>query len=267
MALDYSKVRFFWRGDSGRKLTGSDYDKIYDMGPRAATGDVTFSANKPGLQTIDTDYPALQVAASELAELVTAAPSGGKGTVIIWANHDRPGSGSFQLLESDTGTAAQRIQLSVDVDGDVNVRGRGAEVNVPTLNYQANATFKRWFYAVVFDTNVFKVWRGDEEGNYARIVNEVSYTPTSITDDLFFGSLAAGTGQHSAALLDIITYNDVISDSDIEGIYYGTIPIFQQTAYAGTFVDKFRQKVQAEPGSTYRTTDEALVLADWSTEL
>ena len=265
--LDYSKVRFLWRGDAGRKLSGSDYTKVYDMGPRAATGDVTFSANRPGLQTIDTDYPALQVAATELAELVTASPSGGKGTVIIWANHDRPASGSFQLLESDTGTAAERIQLSVDVDGDVDVRGRGAAVNVPTLLYQANTTFKRWFYAVVFDTDVFKVFRGDEEGNYAQIVNEVSYTPTSITDDLFFGSLAAGTGQHSAALLDIITYNSVISDSDIEGIYYGTIPIFQQTAYAGTFVDKYRQKVEAETGSTYDTTLEAQVLAFWSTEL
>ena len=265
--LDYSKVRFLWRGDAGRKLSGSDYTKVYDMGPRAATGDVTFSANNPGLQTIDTDYPALQVAAAEVAELVTASPSGAKGTVVVWVNHNRPSSGSFQILESDTATAAERIQLSVDVDGDVDVRGRGDTENIPSLLYQANGTFKRWFYAIVFDTNVFNVFRGDEEGNFVKILAEVSYTPATITDDLYFGSTAVPAGQHSAALLDILTYNDTLTDDQVEDLYYGVIPLFQQTAYAGTFVDKFRQKVQAESGSTYDTTDEADVLAFWSAEL
>ncbi len=267
MALNYTNVRFFWRGDSGRKLTSTDYDKIYDIGPRAAAGDVTFTANKPTLQTIATSFPALQVTGSSIAELVAASPSGAKGTIMVWVNHNRPASGSFQILESDTGTAAERVQLSVDVDGDVNVRGRGTLVNVPALAYQANGTFKRWFYAITFDTNVLKVWRGDVQGNFARIVNEVSYTPATITDDLFFGTPAAGGSQHAAALLDVITSNDVISDIDIEATYYGTIPIFQQTGYAGSFVDKYRQKVQAEPSSTYDTTLEAEVLADWSTEL
>jgi hypothetical protein len=41
--LDYSKVRFLWRGDAGRKVSSGRYDKIYDMGPRAATGDASFS--------------------------------------------------------------------------------------------------------------------------------------------------------------------------------------------------------------------------------
>jgi hypothetical protein len=234
MAVSYNKIRFLWRGDSGRKLSGSDYDKIYDMGPRAATGDVTFSSNKPGLNIIDTDQQSLQVAASELAELVSAAPSGAKGTILAWINHARPVSGSFQLLESDTGTAAQRIQLSVDLDGDLNARGRGAEVNVPTLAYETGSP-TTWFYAIVFDTNVFKVWRGDVGGTLTLVINEVSYTPSSITDDLFFGSLAAGTGQHSASLLDILSYQDPLSAADVQDVFYGTVPLLHQIAYDPAF--------------------------------
>jgi hypothetical protein len=224
--LDYTKVRFLWRGDAGRKLSGSNYTKIYDMGPRAATGDVPFSTNNP---TLEQAYfnPALKTAGSTVAELLTSSPAG-SGSVVLWVNHDRPAAGSFQILESDTATAAERIQLSVDVDGDVDVRARGGSINVPTLTYQTAGTFKTWFYAIVYDTNVLKVWRGDLNGTITLIVNEVSYTPTVVSDDLFFGTTAAGTGQHSASLLDLFTTSQVLTAAEIEDIYNGVIPIFQQ---------------------------------------
>jgi hypothetical protein len=193
------------------------------------------------------------------------------GTIIVWDNMVNAYASGFshRIFDSeDLSTTFLRIRKNdVDVNKlDIMVHNNTAALS-SDLQWHPTNQRKRWFFAMTFNGTTVQVYRGDVQGNISKVI-DTTYTPSNAAiRDMFLHTSAGGSGQIGASFLDIMTYDDVMTEAEIEEIYYGTIPVFQQTGYAGTFVDKFRQKVQAEPSSTYDTTLESTVLADWSVDI
>jgi hypothetical protein len=193
------------------------------------------------------------------------------GTIIVWDNmvNAYPSGYNARIFDSED-LSTTYVQLVKDLS---SVNRLGIKVHNNTyvqsgdLQWQPSNQRKRWFFAMTFDGTNVDVYRGDVQGNIEKVI-DTTYTPsTAAIRDIFLGSAFDSLAQIGASFLDIMTYDEVMTEAEIEDIYYGAIPVFQQTGYAGTFVDKFRQKVQAEPSSTYDTTLESTVLADWSEDI
>lgn len=189
------------------------------------------------------------------------------GTIIMWDNMVNAYSGSERnrvFGSEDLSTTYLSMSKDFTNANQIAVWGHNnSPVYSSDLLWQPSNQRKRWFFAMTYNGSTVQVYRGDLQGNIAKVI-DAAYTPSNAAvRDLYLHSNAAGAGQIGASFLDILTYDDVLTQSEIEAIFYGNIPIFQQTGYAGDFVDKFRQKVQAEPASTYDSTAEATVRADW----
>ena len=239
-----------------------------------ASYDFTIRIGLPQMEQSAYAEPVVRTSGTAVASVGTIAPIPDAipvtGTIIVWDNmvnaYNLIGNRIFDSEDLST----TYLRLFKDITNTEQLRitvHNNTSVYSANLLWQPTNQRKRWFFAMTFNGTDVEVYRGDVQGNIEKVI-DTTYTPgTAAIRDLYLHTTAAGEGQVGASFLDIMTYDEVMTEDEITEIFYGSIPVFQQTAYAGTFVDKFRQKVQAETGSTYDTTLEAEVLADWSTEL
>ena len=241
---------------ANNSYTGDGTSSMYVWGAQAEVGSVATQYKKTEGTT--TAYSAV------VAPITDAIPV--TGTIIVWDNMvNAYASGlSHRIFDSeDLGTTFLRMRKSdVEVNKlDVTIHNNTNALSAD-LQWQPTNQRKRWFFAMTYNGTTVQVYRGDVQGNISKVIDS-AYTPsTAAIRDMFLHTTPGSAGQIGASYLDILTYDDVLTQAEIQEIFYGTIPIFQQTAYAGDFVDKFRQKVQAEPASTYDNTGETAVRAD-----
>ena len=261
---------------------GSTIDSLYPTLrfnlTNGASYDFTIRIGLPQMELGTYAKPVIRTTGTAVASVATVAPIVDAipttGTIILWNNmvNAYNAAGFDQRIFGSEDLSSTFLQLVKDVSNTNKLHVRvhnNTEAETADLQWQPVNQFKRWFFAMTFNGTTVELWRGDHQGNISKVLS-TTYTPGTVAiRDMFPGSRATGdtSTQTSQSFTDIMTYDAVMTAQEIQNIFYGTIPVFQETAYAGTFVDKFRQKVQAEPSSTYDTTDEAEVLADWSVDI
>jgi hypothetical protein len=217
MSVNFADILFWWDGFAGRKVSGTDYTKLYDL---SNTTDPTFSTNNPAfIKNGDVVY-----AGVDGTKVMPVGQAPGQGTVMFWGDVTRNTSSVVHLFSSNA-ASPDHINLRVNTDGTMTARGRGGEVSSSALEWQPNGNLERWFFVLQYTASAIKVWRGNIVGNLELVI-DTTHTQTSTTPDtILVGTDRASANQTNVKCAFLLSTTQIVSAQTIEDVYVGKIPI------------------------------------------